>query len=350
LERAFSFYSIARPIQVKAYQQSIPSGETYGMTLSSQALFTFKLKTPFNQEFMSLVNPNLIDWRRLKHQSEFSTKQITEDGSLNDDEKLVKLQQLLLSMMKDNGLDQLVGLYQGTATGIGENTNIKWVEKVLDGTNPPKEIPCTNYYFNTFIIMKNLFKTILILITITCYSQEGLIVPLSKTYLNYQSGVYEKDLNNEFNPFIGTWYLINNNIKYTLVFQKMEHLLVTNSPAFYYYTDEVVCKYEVLNLSTNEVLYTTMNVTAYDDFDITSLGGVHNGALEFDFFDRPRCNHLMRIRLYNMMFQTGTTIPYQVRYYNFGSDGFFEQNGCPYTTINEMPTPLPLGSFTLTKQ
>ena len=197
--------------------------------------------------------------------------------------------------------------------------------------------------------MKNLFKTIILLYSISSFSQVGTVVPLNTFYQNIQSGTYRKDINNELDPFVGTWTMIKDNIKYTLVFQKMQHLLVTYSSDFYNYEDRLVCKYETVDLNTNTIIYSTMNATLYDDFDIESLGGVSNGELEFDFYDTPRCNRSMEFRLYKMKFQPGTTIPYQVSYYNFGSDGYFPEN-CPYTNMDAVPFPLPLGSLVLTKQ
>ena len=173
--------------------------------------------------------------------------------------------------------------------------------------------------------MKTIYKILFFIITITGYSQVTTTIPLN-SYEDFQSGAYLKDTNYELNPFEGTWYFINNNIKYTLVLQKMEQILITRNPSsFYYYVDKIVIKYEVRDLGTNTVLYTTMDTTLYDDFEITSLGGVYNGELEFDFFDNERCN-VDRIRLYKITVQSGTTIPYQVRYFNFGGDGYLEQD------------------------
>lgn len=199
--------------------------------------------------------------------------------------------------------------------------------------------------------MKTIFKIILTLSSLFSFSQEGVIVPLGESYLFFESGTYSKDINNELNPFVGTWGVTKNNIKYTFVFQKMEHLLKINSPTFYYYEDEMVGKYEVRDLNTNTVLFSTMNAVNYNDFEITSLGGVNNGELEFDFFDRQKCNRCTTIRLYKMTFQPGTTVPYQVRYYNFGSDFWLpDSDGCTYSNIEDIPLTLPFGSLKLTKQ
>lgn len=198
--------------------------------------------------------------------------------------------------------------------------------------------------------MKKIYNFLFLTISISIYSQEGVIVPLNTSCLDFQSGTYAKDINNELLPFEGTWFFVNNNIKYTLVLQRLEQVLITRSQSFYFYADQMVAKYEVRELSTNTVLYTTMNATAYDDFEITSIGGVSNGDLQFNFFDRLRCNNNTRILLYKMTFQPGTSIPHQLRFYNLGGSGYWEHEGCPYTSSATIPKPLPLGSFTLTKQ
>ena len=51
-----------------------------------------------------------------------------------------------------------------------------------------------------------------------------------------------------------------------------------------------------------------------------------------------------------MTYQSGTSIPYQVQYYNFGGDGFWIENDCPYTKYGDIPVPLPLGLLMLTKE
>lgn len=197
--------------------------------------------------------------------------------------------------------------------------------------------------------MKNIYIILTIIFSFSVFSQEGSIVPLNSINIEMQSGTYAKDINNELNPFVGTWTMIKDNIKYTLVFQKMEHILNVSSSTFYHYVDELVGKYETRDLNTNTVLFSTMNANQFDDFDIINLGSVQDNELELGFYDTPRCSRSMRILLYKMTFQPGTTIPYQLRYYNFGSGGYIPFN-CNNSNIDNEPFPLPIGSLILTKQ
>lgn len=129
-------------IQLKAYQLGVPISETYGMTLSSQALFSFKVKTSNYTEFANTVNSTGIDWKKFNKDCDYETKQILDNNSLNDVQKLTVMQKLILKMIKDYGLSSLIGLYQGTVTGSGATTAINWSEKILNDTNELDEIPC----------------------------------------------------------------------------------------------------------------------------------------------------------------------------------------------------------------
>ena len=129
-------------IQRYARNVGMPAGETYGMTLSSQAIFSFKLKTEYNQEFTYATNSTGIDWKKFKEDSDLLTQRILDNSYLSDPQKLVAMQKLLLKMIKDAGLSSFIGLYQGAVTGSGATTTIKWAEKILNDTNELKEIPC----------------------------------------------------------------------------------------------------------------------------------------------------------------------------------------------------------------
>ena len=130
-------------MQTRAYQQSVPMSETYGMTISSLGIFCFKVKASTLNDLQAITNQSGIDWNKFKRDCDRLTKEIYKKN-LTDAQKLNLALEMILKMMKDKGLDQVVGLYEGTATTNGSLTNIDWKEKVLDANNALTEIPCIN--------------------------------------------------------------------------------------------------------------------------------------------------------------------------------------------------------------
>jgi hypothetical protein len=53
--------------------------------------------------------------------------------------------------------------------------------------------------------MKNLIKIIFLLFACIGYAQEGIVTPLNTLSMDVQNGTYIKDINGEFNPFVGTY-------------------------------------------------------------------------------------------------------------------------------------------------
>jgi hypothetical protein len=193
--------------------------------------------------------------------------------------------------------------------------------------------------------MKNIITIIIFTFSYTLNAQEGVIVSY-KTYENIQNGTYLKDIDNELNPFVGTYVTEWNDKKFKLVLQKIEHVTKTSLNGDYYYEDVMVGKYEITNLNGSSVLYSTMDITEFEGFPITDLGGVYNGELDFDFYDsEERCKNSFRLSLDNMITQSGVTT---VRYYCRHNE-YYEYENCPYPNKISIPLTLPVGFLTLTK-
>lgn len=126
--------------------------------------------------------------------------------------------------------------------------------------------------------MKNLFL-IVILIIFCSFPKAQQIVPL-ETKGDVVEGSYYKDLDNELNPYTGTWKGIFDGKTFIITFRKiMDYSTVGN-----YYNDTVIGKYKMLDSNGNE-LYSTYNL-ADKDSKVRSLGFInYKLKLRFIFLD-----------------------------------------------------------------
>ena len=141
----------------------------------------------------------------------------------------------------------------------------------------------------------------------------------------------------------GTWEGTINNKKYTIVFTKfIQHLKGDTDD--YYYRDEILGKYKVVDLATNQVLYDNLSATNYDDYSILGLS-VRNGDFTFSFRDTDsKCNNSVQFHLQKPNGQTN-----QVKYCYFRFDSYYFPN-CPnYPDQESIPMFLPRVDLTLAK-
>ncbi len=132
-------------LQLKAYQQGVPPAQTYGLAISSEAIYTFKLKI---NDYMAvttalndLQNNYGFDWEVFKDNLDKETKKILKKNLPAPEEK-AKTEKLLLKSLKDSHLDQLVGLYEGTSMGSDLYADVSWKEKYLYENNNLQSKPC----------------------------------------------------------------------------------------------------------------------------------------------------------------------------------------------------------------
>jgi len=119
--------------------------------------------------------------------------------------------------------------------------------------------------------MKKRFSILVLIITlISCKAQQ--IYPLNADYEEVPQNSYLKDLNNELNPYIGTYKANFNGNEITLFINKQEHKLEESSQKNYY-IDALIIKYIVKN-SSGIVLQDTqnnnLNIAALYSIDIDS--------------------------------------------------------------------------------
>ena len=191
--------------------------------------------------------------------------------------------------------------------------------------------------------MKKILKfAFCLLLALNANSQVTTIVPLSS--YDYPNGAYLKDLNNELTFWEGTWEATLNNKKYTFVFTKfVQHLASYGN--HYYYRDELRGKYKVVDLTTNQVLYSNITATNYDDYSILGLALI-NGDFSFLFRDdASKCYNSVKFSLQKINGQSN-----QIRYCNFRFNEYHYFN-CPnYADQLSIPMFLPQENVILIKQ
>ena len=98
------------------------------------------------------------------------------------------------------------------------------------------------------------------------------ILPLKTPNFDCPNGAYKKDLDNIFPYLSGTWKGVVNNKEYTFQFVSFPHQLVEFSNGDYFYEDQLKCKFKVVDLSNNQILYNDLMITNFDDYKIIFTG------------------------------------------------------------------------------
>ena len=200
--------------------------------------------------------------------------------------------------------------------------------------------------FNKKNKMKKIIIIAILLLSIKAQSQPGLIVPSNTFLQDIQSGTYIKDMNNEYLPYVGIWKGILNSKEYTFVFQVFAQHLFTKPNGFYHYEDILKAKYEVKDVTTGIILFTTMSSINFEDFHISSLGTPYNGRLNCYFGDTPNnCYNSMTFALENI-----PGVSNQLHYGGFGYSDFYIKEGCQYTNRMNIPVPIPKKGLIFIKQ
>ncbi|WP_329806299.1 DUF6705 family protein [Flavobacterium facile] len=192
--------------------------------------------------------------------------------------------------------------------------------------------------------MKYLIKLIAcLLITLNANCQVTTTVPISS--YDYPNGAYLKDFNDELTYWEGTWEGTINNKKYTFVFTKFIQHLKGDANSHYYYRDEILGKYKVVDLTTNQILYDNLFATNYDDYLILGLA-IRNGDFIFNFEDvASKCYNSIEFHLQKINGQTN-----QVKYGYFRFLDYQNWDCTNYSNQASIPMFLPQQELILTKQ
>ncbi len=181
------------------------------------------------------------------------------------------------------------------------------------------------------LFMKNIL-ILFIVCFINCKAQQQ-IVPLETKGIPVKN-TYYKDLNNDLDPYIGTWKGVFENKIFIITFSKYKNF----NSLYEYYKDRLVGKYKMLDSNGNE-LYSTYNLTD-EDAKVISMGFVGSNnlnKLSLSFGDicidgeiHISFNNIQKTQIYWKYFTYQELVT--------------DDSGCaPY---NEMPR----GEFVLTKQ
>ena len=163
---------------------------------------------------------------------------------------------------------------------------------------------------------------------------------------NIINGTYLKDIDNEFDPYIGTWQGTWNDKIFTLKIEKISHYTNTYPNGDYYYRDLLIGNYIVTDLSTELELANSLSITNPELAKVISYYRPSNNVFYFHFNGGGDiCDVLFTIHLKQNLSNPNELI------YTVGEKTYWESENCPYNQIEDIPIPIPssAGSLTLTK-
>ncbi len=189
--------------------------------------------------------------------------------------------------------------------------------------------------------MKNTIIALLCLFGVNCFSQEGVIKPLSASGLDSQNGTYIKDLDTVFANYTGLWQGNWNGRHIELKIEKITKKTITFSNGNYYYEDTLIGKYTVTD-SNGTVIANSMGIPITEHQKLTSIGSGKNNKMGFSYDDSDYCGVSGIVYLKRNLLN-----PNELEYhFNYGE--FFINSSCP--SYPEAPViPIPTEIITLTK-
>ncbi|WP_291108549.1 DUF6705 family protein [Flavobacterium sp. UBA6195] len=192
--------------------------------------------------------------------------------------------------------------------------------------------------------MKNLFKILIMLfISLNASCQT---FPLKTPEFDCPNGAYLKDLDNVFPYWTGTWKGIVNNKEYTFQFVSFPRQLVSYpSSGNYHYEDQLKCKFKVIDLSNNQILYNDLLINNIENYKLHLASYRSIGYIFLYFDDRNHCNNVASFTLIKNLNNTN-----QVTYKAFEYEEYLRPSDCPYANQSDIPIFLPTSDLILTKQ
>jgi hypothetical protein len=196
--------------------------------------------------------------------------------------------------------------------------------------------------------LKTIIKLYISLISLSAYCQEGVIVPLNHSSdLDLLNGYYVKDIDNEFDSYVGTWQgtwgATLETKTFTLEIEKITHYTNTSPNGDYNYKDFLIGKYTVKETSTAIVITSTMAIIDPSLAKLESINGPRNNYLPFNYFDIDYCSVSGIVYLHRNL-----NNPNVLNYY-FARGEFWISQNCPYDEIYDVPIPIPTINLTLSK-
>ena len=121
---------------------NINPAEAFGIMISNEGIFAITLLEPMSLAELGQLTSK---WKTFEDKYREKASNIVTDTNLDASGRKNALQKMLLSLLKDLGLENKVGLFEGEVEDDIDSININWTKKTLNPTNPntnPVETPC----------------------------------------------------------------------------------------------------------------------------------------------------------------------------------------------------------------
>lgn len=199
--------------------------------------------------------------------------------------------------------------------------------------------------------MKYILIFVIILLSLSCKAQN--IVPLFDGPIDVPTGSYFKDVDNDFQPFIGEWKWEDGNSAWTIQFLKIEMV-----PEFQTYTDVLIGEYQYIENGVELINELPFTPNTEDSTTHNIWGGVislvPNGAPPCD--ECPSDSRYIELRIKDstrqgrfgdiifVRFTENGIEKMRLELYNSSYMGNYDHPGVP----NELT--IPEGTYTFIKQ
>lgn len=160
--------------------------------------------------------------------------------------------------------------------------------------------------------------------------------------LKVPQGTHVKDIDGLFIPYIGTWQGTWNGKLFILKIENYPDRLNSFPSGYYYYEDELIAKYKVIQTDTGSIIESTMDVSDLEVAKLESLGYPKDNEFDFLYSDIDKCGNTGKFML------EGNPATNQLQYFYY-YEGFWISKDCPYTSKDDIPINLPTGTMTLTR-
>lgn len=189
-------------------------------------------------------------------------------------------------------------------------------------------------------------KTIIKILTLTLISLNVNCQTLPLNGLEEpNTGGYLKDMDNVLPFWVGTWKGQLNNKEYTIQLVSFPQHLFSFSTERYYYIDELMGKFKVVDLTTNDILYDDLYVTNFENFKIRFLSYNAYNGYSFGFFDtNVNCYNNIGFRLIKDPTNLNQILFTDFKYYEY------LKKDCSYDNQVDIPMFLPKVNLVLTRQ
>ena len=179
--------------------------------------------------------------------------------------------------------------------------------------------------------------------SMSCYAQEGVVLPLDSPPSSVATGVYLKDTENTFGPYLGTWQGTWAGKTLNLVLTKVSRYKERFPDGDYHYEDRIMGRYWITDNVSGATLSSTMNTLSISSSNLLDIGISDDNFLSLLYIDKTACSFTAEIRLKRNLSDAN------IMSYIFIHKGFIPMSDCPYADILEVPIAIPIVELTLTK-